>query len=56
MPLFVPRVFRDEMQVLATNDQCAVHLGADDGAGEDTTADGDEAGEGAFLVWKKAQS
>lgn len=27
-----------------------VHLGGDDGSGEDTATDGDEASEGAFLV------
>jgi hypothetical protein len=27
-----------------------VHLGGDDGSGEDTATDGDEAGEGALLV------
>jgi hypothetical protein len=39
--LLVTRVFGDEMEVFAANDECAVHLGADDGAGEDTAADGD---------------
>lgn len=43
-------VFRDVVEVFATDDECAVHLCGDDGAGEDTAADGDEAGEGAFFV------
>ena len=38
------------MEVFAADDDSAVHLGADDGAGEDTAADRYEAGEGAFLV------
>jgi hypothetical protein len=50
MSLLVARVFRDEVQVLAAQDQGAMHLCADDGAGEDATADGDETCEGAFLV------
>ena len=43
-------VLGDEVEVLAANDERAVHLGADDLAGEDTAADADEAGEGALLV------
>lgn len=38
------------MQVLPANDDGTVHLGGDDGAGEDTAADGDETSEGALLV------
>jgi hypothetical protein len=49
--LLVSRVLWNEVEVLATDDDGTVHLGGDDGAGEDTTADGDEAGEGALLVW-----
>lgn len=49
--LFVTVVFRDVVEVFATDDERAVHLCGDDGAGEDTAADGDEAGEGAFLVY-----
>jgi hypothetical protein len=46
----VTGVLGDEVQVLATDDESAVHLGGDDSAGEDTAADGDETGEGALLV------
>ena len=46
----VTGVLWDEVEVLAADDQGAVHLGGDDGAGKDTAADGDEAGEGALLV------
>ena len=39
--LLVTRVFGDEVEVFAADDEGAVHLGADDGAGEDAAADGD---------------
>jgi hypothetical protein len=48
--LLVTGVLGDEVEVLAADDECAVHLGGDDGAGEDTATDGDEAGEWALLV------
>lgn len=48
--LLVTGVLGDEVEVLAANDQSTVHLGGDDGAGEDTATDGDEASEGALLV------
>lgn len=50
MSLLVTRVLGNEMEVLAADDQSTMHLGADDGAGQDSSADGDLAGEGAFLV------
>jgi hypothetical protein len=46
----VTGVLGDEVQVLATDDESAVHLGGDDGAGKDTATDGDETSEGALLV------
>ena len=39
MALLVTRVFGDEVQVFAADDEGAVHLCADDGAGEDAAAD-----------------
>lgn len=48
--LLVTVVFGDVVQVLAADDEGAVHLGRDDGAGEDTATDGDQAGEGALFV------
>lgn len=48
--LLVPVVLGDVVEVLAADDDGAVHLGRHDGAGQDTAADGDEAGEGALLV------
>lgn len=46
----VTGVLGDEVQVLAADDESTVHLGGDDGAGEDTATDGDETSEGALLV------
>ena len=46
----VTGVLGDEVKVLAADDQGAVHLGGDDGAGKDTATDGDETSEGALLV------
>ena len=43
-------VLGHEVEVLAADDERAVHLGADNLAGEDTDADADEAGEGALLI------
>ena len=51
VPPLVTRVLGHEVQVLPADDERAVHLGGDDGASQDTTADGDQAGEGALLVW-----
>jgi hypothetical protein len=48
--LLVTGVLGDVVEVLATDDQGSVHLGGNDGAGEDTATDGDETGEGALLV------
>ena len=54
VPLLVTRVLGDEVEVLAADDQGTVHLGGDDGAGEDTATDGNKTGEGALLVCKIA--
>ena len=48
--LLVSGVFGDEVKVLSPDDDRPVHLGGNDGAGEDTAADGDESGKGALLV------
>lgn len=39
------------MEIFAADDKGSVHLCGDNSAGEDTTTDGDETGEGAFLVY-----
>jgi len=54
--LLVTCVFWDEVKVFAANDDCAVHLGRDDGSSEDTTTDGDETSEWALLVYKRSQN
>ena len=49
--LLVTGVLWDEVKVLATDDEGAVHLGGDNGSGQDTSTDGDLASEWALLVW-----
>lgn len=51
--LLVTGVLGDEVKVLAADDDGTVHLGGNDGAGQDTATDGDETGEGALLVWER---
>ena len=48
--LLVSGVFGNEVEVFSSDDESSVHLGGNDGAGEDAATDGDHAGEGAFLV------
>ena len=48
--LLVTGVLWDEVKVLAADDQSTVHLGRNDGTGEDTATDGDETSEWALLV------
>lgn len=48
--LLVTGVLGDVVKVFSADDEGAVHLGGNDGAGKDTTADRDLAGEGALLV------
>ena len=50
MSLLVTCVLGDEMEVFSADNQSSVHLGGNDGAGQDTTTDGDETGERALLV------
>ena len=50
MSLLVSGIFGDEVKVFSADDQGSVHLGRDDGAGEDTASDRDHTGERAFLV------
>ena len=48
--LLVARVFGDEMEILAADDESTVHLSRHDCASEDTATDRHKAGEGTFLV------
>lgn len=50
MSLLVSGVLGDEVEVLSADDECAVHLGGNDGTGQDTATDGDETSEWALLV------
>lgn len=43
-------VLADKMQIVATNDDCSLHLHFANDASEDSTTDGAHAGEGTFLV------
>lgn len=54
--LLVTAVLGDVVQVVATDDEGTVHLGGDDGTGQDTATDGDESGEGALLVCRVISS
>jgi len=48
--LLVTGVLGDKVKVLAADDESTVHLGGNDGAGQDTATDGDFSNEGALLV------
>ena len=48
--LLVPGVLGDEVEVFSADDESSVHLGGNDGTGQDTATDGDETGERALLV------
>ena len=53
MAFLVTGVLWDEVEVLAADDESAVHLGGDDGTGKDTATDGDLTDKGALLVWSR---
>lgn len=48
--LLISGVLGDEVEVFSADDERAVHLGGDNGAGQDTATDRDKAGERALLV------
>lgn len=50
VPALITSVLGNEVEVLAADDERAVHLGRDNGASKDTAADGDETSERALLV------
>lgn len=56
MALLVSGVLGDVVEVLSSDNEGSMHLGGNDGAGQDTATDGDETGEGALLVCKNGQS
>jgi hypothetical protein len=43
-------VLGDVVEVFTADDESTVHLGGNNGTGQDTTTDGDKTGEGALLV------
>ena len=51
--LLITRILGDVVKVLSSDNDSSVHLGGDDGAGQDTATDGNETGERAFLVCAK---
>ncbi len=54
--LLVTGVLGDEVEVFSADDESSVHLGGNNGTGEDTASDGDETSEGALLVCRKSKS
>jgi hypothetical protein len=50
--LLVSGVLWDEVKVFTTDDEGTVHLGGNDGTGQDTATDGNETSEWALLVCK----
>lgn len=56
VPLLVSLVLADVVEVVTADDNGAVHLGGDDGTGENLAADRDKTSEGALLVWRKTVS
>ena len=51
--LLVTGVLGNVVEVFAADDDGSVHLGGDDGAGQDTATDGDETSERALLVCRE---
>ena len=54
--LLITGVLGDEVEVLSSDNDSSVHLGGNDGAGQDTATDGDETGERALLVCRRKVS
>ena len=50
MSLLISGVLGDEMEIFSADNEGTVHFSGNDGAGQDTTTDGDETGEWALLV------
>lgn len=53
--LLVTVVLGDVVKVFTTDDDGTVHLGRDDGTGQNTTTDRNQSGEGALLVFTRSQ-
>lgn len=48
--LLVTVVLGDVVEIFTADNESTVHLGGNNGTGQDTTTDGDETSEGALLV------
>jgi hypothetical protein len=48
--LLVSRVLGNKVEVFPSNDERSVHFGRDDGAGQNTAADGDKTGKWTLLI------
>lgn len=51
--LLITGVLRDEVEVFSADDESSVHLGGNNGAGQDTATDRDESSERALLIYTK---
>ena len=54
--LLISGVLGDEVEVFSADDECAVHLGGNDGAGQDTATNGHKASEWALLIYLESKS
>jgi hypothetical protein len=48
--LLVTGILGNEVKIFATDDESSVHLGGDDGAGENAATDGDQSSEWALFI------
>lgn len=53
MSLLVTGVLGDVVEVFSSDDKGTVHLGGNNGTGQDTATDGNLTSEGALLVYKE---
>jgi hypothetical protein len=54
--LLISSVLGNEVQVFSADDECAMHLGGNDGTGQDTATDRDETSKWALLVYYDGKS
>ena len=50
--LLISGILGDVVEVFTADDESTVHLGGNNGTGQDTTTDGDLTSEGALLVYR----
>jgi hypothetical protein len=51
VPFLVPGVFRNEVEVFSADDECAVHLGRNNCASQNTATNGNKTGKWTLLVY-----